>query len=105
MLLLVYANQVSSLTSSPDSSPSPLIGHINISQNHAPSTTLPNNGTSTYTTTTTNANIQNTMADSKIWMANSTTASPHSLSPKAFSFDGINPSSTAESRNTSETLR
>ncbi|XP_070501501.1 nuclear hormone receptor FTZ-F1 isoform X2 [Chironomus tepperi] len=97
--------QVSSLTSSPDSSPSPLIGHINISQNHAPSTTLPNNGTSTYTTTTTNANIQNTMADSKIWMANSTTASPHSLSPKAFSFDGINPSSTAESRNTSETLR
>lgn len=100
--------QVSSLTSSPDSSPSPLLGQITTNHNQTPSVTVPGNNGATYSSTTTNnTTIQNTITDSKLWMANSTTASPHSLSPKTFSFDsGTNPSSTADSgNNASETLR
>lgn len=41
--------------------------------------------------------LSNPATDSKLWFANSTTASPHSLSPKAFSFDtSTNPTSTAD---------
>lgn len=100
-------SKVSSLTSSPDSSPSPMLGQINTNHNQTPSATLPGNNGSAYSSTTTNTTIQNTITDSKLWMANSTTASPHSLSPKTFSFDsGTNPSSTADSgNNASETLR
>jgi nuclear receptor subfamily 5 group A protein 3 len=102
--------QVSSLTSSPDSSPSPLIGQINTTSNHnqTPNVTVPGNNGATYSSTSTsNTNIQNTITDSKLWMANSTTASPHSLSPKTFSFDSTtNPSSTADSGSgSSEMLR
>lgn len=99
--------QVSSLTSSPDSSPSPLLGQITTNHNQTPNATVPGNNGATYSSTTTNTTIQNTITDSKLWMANSTTASPHSLSPKTFSFDnGTNPSSTADSgNNASETLR
>lgn len=102
--------QVSSLTSSPDSSPSPLLGQINTTSNHnqTPNVTVPGNNGATYSSTSTsNTNIQNTITDSKLWMANSTTASPHSLSPKTFSFDSTtNPSSTADSGSgSSEMLR
>lgn len=56
--------------------------------------------------TTTVAALPNTGAETKLWLANSTTASPHSLSPKSFNFDsGTNPSSTADSANVVETLR
>lgn len=98
-------SQVSSLTSSPDSSPSPLLGQITTNHNQTPNATVPGNNGAAYSSTT-NTTIQNTITDSKLWMANSTTASPHSLSPKTFNFDsGTNPSSTADSGNTSETLR
>jgi nuclear receptor subfamily 5 group A protein 3 len=99
--------QVSSLTSSPDSSPSPLLGQITTNHNQTPSATVPGNNGASYSSTTTNTTLPNTITDSKLWMANSTTASPHSLSPKNFSFDsGTNPSSTADSaNNSSETLR
>lgn len=104
------AIQVSSLTSSPDSSSSPIAIALGQVTNHQTPTTatVPGNNGTTYTssTTTNNTTLQNTITDSKLWMANSTTASPHSLSPKTFTFDsGTNPSSTADSGNSSETLR
>lgn len=62
--------------------------------------------TNSSATTTTVSGMQNTVTDSKLWIANSTTASPHSLSPKTFSFDsGNNPTSTADSGSGGETLR
>jgi nuclear receptor subfamily 5 group A member 3 len=84
-----------------------MLGQINTNHNQTPGVTAPGNNGTAYSSTTTNTTIQNTITDSKLWMANSTTASPHSLSPKAFSFDsGTNPSSTADSgNNASETLR
>lgn len=102
--------KVSSLTSSPDSSSSPIAIALGQVTNHQTPTTatVPGNNGTTYTssTTTNNTTLQNTITDSKLWMANSTTASPHSLSPKTFTFDsGTNPSSTADSGNSSETLR
>lgn len=60
---------------------------------------------SSSSTTTTASAIQHTLTDSKLWIANSTTASPHSLSPKTFSFDTSTPSSTADSGSGVETLR
>lgn len=63
------------------------------------------NPTNSFSTTTV-ATLPNASAESKLWIANSTTASPHSLSPKTFNFDsGTNPSSTADSGNVVETLR
>uniref|UniRef100_A0A336K5V5 Nuclear hormone receptor FTZ-F1 n=1 Tax=Culicoides sonorensis TaxID=179676 RepID=A0A336K5V5_CULSO len=116
--------QVSSLTSSPDSSPSPIavaLGQVTQTPNTT-GTTLslcgttgpaggngtnvqPNNSSSTNNSTATT--IPSQLSDSKIWMANSTTASPHSLSPKTFNFDSsTNPSSTADTgSNPAETLR
>ncbi|ETN65094.1 nuclear receptor subfamily 5 group A member 3 [Anopheles darlingi] len=123
--------QVSSLTSSPDSSPSPIaiaLGQVN------PQTTISlsssgvggnggsggggggggtggagsgsnGSGAGTCGSNSSSTSIQNPLSDSKLWMsANSTTASPHSLSPKAFSFDS-NPTSTADSGNPADTLR
>jgi nuclear receptor subfamily 5 group A protein 3 len=107
--------QVSSLTSSPDSSPSPIAIALGQATNHnqTPTTVSISGGngngqtySSSSSTTTSNTTIQNTITDSKLWMANSTTASPHSLSPKTFNFDSAtNPSSTADTGHTSETLR
>lgn len=48
--------------------------------------------------------MPNQGSDSKMWYANSTTASPHSQSPKTFNFDS-NPTSTADSGSVVETLR
>lgn len=64
-------------------------------------------GAGTGGSNSTSTAIQNQLSESKLWMsANSTTASPHSLSPKAFSFDsGTNPTSTADSGNPADTLR
>lgn len=87
--------QVSSLTSSPDSSPSPIavaLGQVN--QNTLPQAASSQQpalqivgvpgGTPTSMIMT---------ADNKLWgTANSTTASPNSLSPKAFQFDTVVPS-------------
>ncbi|CAG9763049.1 unnamed protein product [Ceutorhynchus assimilis] len=83
--------QVSSLTSSPDSSPSPIavaLGQVS-SQMQLSNTTgqpalqivgVPSNQT------------QNPNIDQKLWgAANSTTTSPHSLSPKSFQFDTVVP--------------
>lgn len=96
--------KVSSLTSSPDSSPSPIavaLGQVNTTTTTA-MTSMSGLSNSSSTTTSASA-IQNTLTDSKLWIANSTTASPHSLSPKTFSFDTSTPSSTADSG--IETLR
>lgn len=97
--------QVSSLTSSPDSSPSPIalaLSHVNTAATTAMSHGAPTNSS----TTTTVTSLPNVSTDSKLWLANSTTASPHSLSPKTFNFDtGTNPTSTADSGNVVETLR
>lgn len=48
--------------------------------------------------------MPNQGSDSKMWYPNSTTASPHSQSPKTFNFDS-NPTSTADSGSVVETLR
>lgn len=99
--------KVSSLTSSPDSSPSPIaiaLGQVNTTTTTA--MTSMSSGFSNSSSTTTSASaIQHTLTDSKLWIANSTTASPHSLSPKTFSFDTSTPSSTADSGSGIETLR
>ncbi|XP_062542893.1 nuclear hormone receptor FTZ-F1 isoform X1 [Armigeres subalbatus] len=118
--------QVSSLTSSPDSSPSPIaiaLGQVNPQTTISLSSGVGGNGSSgggsgggggsnssgagTGGSNSTSTAIQNQLSESKLWMsANSTTASPHSLSPKAFSFDsGTNPTSTADSGNPADTLR
>ncbi|XP_063702799.1 nuclear hormone receptor FTZ-F1 isoform X2 [Culicoides brevitarsis] len=104
--------QVSSLTSSPDSSPSPIaiaLGQVNQPNNTATTLSLCGSGQSNNSSSTTNTatTIPTQLSDSKIWMANSTTASPHSLSPKTFNFDSsTNPSSTADTGSTqAETLR
>lgn len=120
--------QVSSLTSSPDSSPSPIaiaLGQVNPQTTISLSSGVGGNGSSggggggggggstnssgagTGGSNSTSATLQNHMSESKLWMsANSTTASPHSLSPKTFSFDsGTNPTSTADSGNPADTLR
>lgn len=98
--------KVSSLTSSPDSSPSPIaiaLGQVNTTTTTA-MTSMSGLSNSSSTTTSASA-IQHTLTDSKLWIANSTTASPHSLSPKTFSFDTSTPSSTADSGSGIETLR
>ncbi|XP_055310343.1 nuclear hormone receptor FTZ-F1 isoform X2 [Sitodiplosis mosellana] len=122
--------QISSLTSSPDSSPSPIaiaLGQVSVASGNT-TTTAGNNNTNAgngnthesinislsgtnsalsggsasnvggSTTSSANATgLSNPTTDSKLWFANSTTASPHSLSPKAFSFDtSTNPTSTAD---------
>ncbi|EDS30503.1 nuclear hormone receptor ftz-f1 [Culex quinquefasciatus] len=124
--------QVSSLTSSPDSSPSPIaiaLGQVNPQTTISLSSGVGGNGSSggggssggvgggggtgggagnggagsggagtNGGSNSTSAAIQSQLSESKLWMsANSTTASPHSLSPKTFSFDsGTNPTSTAD---------
>lgn len=131
--------QVSSLTSSPDSSPSPIaiaLGQVNPQTTISLSSGVGGNGSSggggggssgaggggtgagtggnggagsggagTNGANSNTAAIQSQLSESKLWMsANSTTASPHSLSPKTFSFDsGTNPTSTAD--NPADTLR
>ncbi|XP_055601500.1 nuclear hormone receptor FTZ-F1-like [Uranotaenia lowii] len=116
--------QVSSLTSSPDSSPSPIaiaLGQVNPQTTISLSSGVGGNGSSgggggggsnssgagTGSSNSSSTAIQNQLSESKLWMsANSTTASPHSLSPKTFSFDsGTNPTSTADSDNPANTLR
>lgn len=80
--------QVSSVTSSPDSSPSPIavaLGQVNTSNliqqasNQQPALQI--------------VGVPGAPMvvgpDNKLWSANSTTTSPHSLSPKAFQFDGV----------------
>lgn len=128
--------KISSLTSSPDSSPSPIaiaLGQVSVTSGSSTTTTLSAGGntagsinsdnsatmTGGQAGTNTNSAISatnssstngstattNPATDSKLWFANSTTASPHSLSPKAFSFDtGTNPTSTADI-STAEPLR
>lgn len=91
--------QVSSLTSSPDSSPSPIavaLGQVN--QSTLPQTTsnqqpaLQIVGVPSATPTS----MIMTTDNNKLWgTANSTTTSPHSLSPKAFQFDTVVPSGSA----------
>ncbi|XP_039436206.1 nuclear hormone receptor FTZ-F1 isoform X3 [Culex pipiens pallens] len=131
--------QVSSLTSSPDSSPSPIaiaLGQVNPQTTISLSSGVGGNGSSggggssggvgggggtgggagnggagsggagtNGGSNSTSTAIQSQLSESKLWMsANSTTASPHSLSPKTFSFDsGTNPTSTAD--NPADTLR
>lgn len=93
--------QVSSLTSSPDSSPSPIavaLGQVNASaliqptSSHQPALQIVGV-----------PGVQSSMlmgADSKLWSnANSTTTSPHSLSPKAFQFDTVLPGGSAPPSN------
>ncbi|KAG4081182.1 hypothetical protein HA402_014630 [Bradysia odoriphaga] len=111
--------QISSLTSSsPDSSPSPIaiaLGQVSAS---GLQTVLPlgsrtgsgggssSNGSTNIPSTTSSTTVQNTVTDSKLWFANSTTASPHSLSPKHFSYDtGTNPTSTADTDPIEQPLR
>ncbi|XP_066151310.1 nuclear hormone receptor FTZ-F1 isoform X2 [Euwallacea fornicatus] len=83
--------QVSSLTSSPDSSPSPIavaLGQVNsqmqLAGNQQPALQIVGvQGGPT---------AQNPNIDQKLWgAANSTTTSPHSLSPKSFQFDTVLP--------------
>lgn len=122
--------QISSLTSSPDSSPSPIaiaLGQVSATSGSTTTATGNNNtnagngnthesinislsGTNSAlsganasnvggsTASSANATgLSNPTTDSKLWFANSTTASPHSLSPKPFSFDtSTNPTSTAD---------
>lgn len=86
--------QVSSLTSSPDSSPSPVavaLGQLNPSSLAAAA----QQPASSQQPALQIVNVQSTpnimmAADAKIWgSANSTTTSPHSLSPKTFQFETI----------------
>lgn len=97
------------MTSSPDSSPSPIaiaLGQVNSQVAATTMASMCQNNTPNNSSSTTSATIPTQLSESKIWMANSTTASPHSLSPKAFSFDSsTNPSSTADTNNAAETLR
>ncbi|XP_017774948.1 PREDICTED: nuclear hormone receptor FTZ-F1 [Nicrophorus vespilloides] len=83
--------QVSSLTSSPDSSPSP----IAVALGQVSSNTL-SQAVSNQQPALQIVGVQGTpsmmMADNKLW-ANSTTTSPHSLSPKTFQFDTVVPPS------------
>lgn len=100
---------MSSLTSSPDSSPSPIaiaLGQPTQLNNTATTLSICGQSGQNNSSSTTTATIPTNLPESKIWMANSTTASPHSLSPKPFSFDSsTNPSSTADTGNPVETLR
>lgn len=82
--------QVSSLTSSPDSSPSPVA--VALGQLNPPS--LAQQSVSSQHPALQIVNVQSTpnilMTDVKTWAsANSTTTSPHSLSPKTFQFETI----------------
>lgn len=95
--------QVSSLTSSPDSSPSPIavaLGQVSASTLVASSSSgnpqqpalqivgVGNN----QTTPGSSGNMILCGPDNKLWSsANSTTTSPHSLSPKTFQFDAVHP--------------
>lgn len=74
--------QVSSLTSSPDSSPSPIAAQLSGLGPSAPQ--MMSNCSALLAGTGTAPSAQ----DHKMWTApNSTTPSPHSLSPKAFHYD------------------
>lgn len=98
--------QVSSLTSSPDSSPSPIavaLGQVGAASlvgaaQNSPGTAVSAAGTqqpSALQLVQGNPGNQGQMVatqDGKLWgAANSTTTSPHSLSPKAFQFDTVLP--------------
>ncbi|XP_048524849.1 nuclear hormone receptor FTZ-F1 isoform X3 [Dendroctonus ponderosae] len=83
--------QVSSLTSSPDSSPSPIavaLGQVNSQMQQ-----LSGNTPSTLQIVgVPSGPTQNPSIDQKLWgAANSTTTSPHSLSPKSFQFNSMAP--------------
>lgn len=88
--------QVSSLTSSPDSSPSPIavaLGQVNTSALAPPASSQQ---PALQIVGVPGAHTPMIMGpDNKLWAANSTTTSPHSLSPKAFQFDGVVPSGSA----------
>lgn len=88
--------QVSSLTSSPDSSPSPIavaLGQVNSTLVHPAS----NNQQPALQIVGVPSGAQGSMVmgpDSKLWgTPNSTTTSPHSLSPKVFQFETVVPGS------------
>ncbi|XP_060521037.1 nuclear hormone receptor FTZ-F1 isoform X2 [Cylas formicarius] len=101
--------QVSSLTSSPDSSPSPIavalgqVGSQMVQQASSQQPALqivgvPGNANGTMPT------VMN--ADQKIWgQANSTTTSPHSLSPKVFQFETVVPSGSVSQNKVSPLIR
>nr|WAT94097.1 FTZ-F1 alpha [Henosepilachna vigintioctopunctata] len=86
--------QVSSLTSSPDSSPSPIavaLGQVNSSLVQPVSSNQQSTLQILNVSGAHNSIVMGT--DNKIWgTANSTTTSPHSLSPKAFQYDTVVPS-------------
>lgn len=91
--------QVSSLTSSPDSSPSPIAvalgqaGLSNVTANQPPALQIVAGSNSSNTNPPSGASSTPGL-DSKLWgTANSTTSSPHSISPKSFQFDSSGSSS------------
>ncbi|CAH1119576.1 unnamed protein product [Phaedon cochleariae] len=83
--------QVSSLTSSPDSSPSPIavaLGQVNASLGQQPTSNQPPALQIVSLQGGSHAHSALGHSDGKGWgQANSTTASPHSLSPKVFQFE------------------
>lgn len=86
--------QVSSLTSSPDSSPSPIavaLGQVNPSALAQPPSNNQQPALQIVGVPGGGAPTSMVMGpDNKLWgSANSTTTSPHSLSPKAFQFDTV----------------
>lgn len=101
--------QVSSLTSSPDSSPSPIavaLGQVSAASLAAGAQNSPGAGQVSNagqqqtpvlqivpgTAGNPNVGLVQTVEGNKLWgAANSTTTSPHSLSPKAFQFDTVLP--------------
>lgn len=89
--------QVSSLTSSPDSSPSPIavaLGQVN--PNAIPQQTSSQQLALQIVGVPGTPNSMIMAPDNKLWgTANSTTTSPHSLSPKTFQFDTVLPSGSA----------
>lgn len=83
--------QVSSLTSSPDSSPSPIavaLGQVSSQMQMPPGTQQP----ALQIVGVQGSAPPNASIEQKLWgAANSTTTSPHSLSPKAFQFETVVP--------------
>lgn len=84
--------QVSSLTSSPDSSPSPIAVALGQVNNNLLQPASSNQQSALQILNVSGAHASILGAENKIWgTANSTTTSPHSLSPKAFQYDTMVP--------------
>jgi nuclear receptor subfamily 5 group A protein 3 len=83
--------QVSSLTSSPDSSPSPIAVALGQASTTNMIATTQSSQQPALHIVTGNTNAMALANDHKMWAsaANSTTPSPNSISPKAFQFDGV----------------